>query len=158
MEEEKTDRINQWLHPYAPSLEPSHPGEQGKLINISLGLPLCLDPGKLCLNIGQQTWAFVLPPKEDFRTLLPFLCLWTMFTTETLGKEQKTLCKRLLTLCWSITVTKDFLAGLKVEWHPLLLELSSINRVGLNNGTYGHTETCCQHKRTWDLERTFHRD
>ena len=34
-------------------------------------------------------------------------------------------------------MTKDFFAGLRVEWHPLLLfELSSINSVGLNNGTY----------------------
>ena len=32
---------------------------------------------------------------------------------------------------------KGLLAGLRVEWHPLLLlERSSINRVGLNNGTY----------------------
>ena len=128
MDGEKTDPVNQWLHPYAPSLEPSHPGEEGKLINISLGLPLCLGPGKLCINVGQQTWAFVLTPKEDFWTLLPFLCLWTMFTTETLGKEgknKKTLyimllmwLKRLLTLRWNITMTKDFLAGLTVEWHP----------------------------------------
>ena len=36
MDGEKTNPINQWLHPYAPSLEPSHPGEEGKLINISL--------------------------------------------------------------------------------------------------------------------------
>ena len=34
-------------------------------------------------------------------------------------------------------MTKDFLAGLMVEWHPLLLlELSWINKLGLNNGTY----------------------
>ena len=31
-------------------------------------------------------------------------------------------------------MTKEFLAGLTVEWHPaLLLKSSSINRVGLNN-------------------------
>ena len=35
-------------------------------------------------------------------------------------------------------MTKDFLADLMVEWHLLLLELSSINRVGLNNGTSGN--------------------
>ena len=28
---------------------------------------------------------------------------------------------------------KDFLAGLTVEWHPLTLESSSINRLGLNS-------------------------
>ena len=34
-------------------------------------------------------------------------------------------------------MTKDFLAGLRVKWHPLLiLELSSINKLGLNYGTY----------------------
>ena len=30
-------------------------------------------------------------------------------------------------LRWNITMTKDFLAGLTVEWHPLILELCSIN-------------------------------
>ena len=128
----KTHHINQWLHPHTPSLEPSPPGEERKLINISLGyevLPLCMGPATLCINVVRQTWAFVLPPKEDYQTLLPFFCLWTMFTTETLGKElgkeQKTLyimllrwLKRLRTLHWNITMTKDFLAGLTVEWHP----------------------------------------
>ena len=38
-----------------------------------------------------------------------------------------------------MTMTKDFLAGLMVEWHPLLLlELSWINKLGLNNGTSGN--------------------
>ena len=176
--------------PHAPSLEPSHPGEEGKLINISLGyevLPLCLGPGKLCINVSRQTWAFILPPKEDLRTLLGIFTVLSLsvnhvYTTETLGKElgieQKTLCKgftyknfkytpvlgmnvmpnqknylwlatpllighpmvcdclsaqitltlyvimphklleKLLTLRWSITMTKDSLAGLAVEWHP----------------------------------------
>ena len=46
---------------------------------------------------------------------------------------------RSLTLRWNITMTKDFLAGLTVEWHPsLLLKLSSINKLGLNNGTFGN--------------------
>ena len=35
-------------------------------------------------------------------------------------------------------MTKDFLGGLRVEWHPLVLESSSINRLGLNNGTPGN--------------------
>ena len=94
--------------------------------------------------------AFVLPPKEDLRTLLPFFCLWPMFTTETLrkelGKEQKTLyimllkwLKRLLTLYWNTTMTEDFLAGLMVEWQLLLdKQWSSINKLGLNNGTFGN--------------------
>ena len=103
--------------PIYPSLEPSHPGEKRKLINISLGyevLPLCLGPGKLCINVRRQIWAFILPPKEDLRTLLGLFTALSLsvnhvYTTETLGKElgkeQKTLCtmllkwlKRLLTL------------------------------------------------------------
>ena len=35
-------------------------------------------------------------------------------------------------------MTKDFLGGLTVEWHPLILESSLINRLGLNNGTSGN--------------------
>ena len=36
-------------------------------------------------------------------------------------------------------MTKDFLAGLTVQWHPLLLlKPSLINKLGLNNGTYGN--------------------
>ena len=33
-------------------------------------LPLCMGPAKLCINVSWQTWAFALPPKEDFWTLL----------------------------------------------------------------------------------------
>ncbi|XP_040122544.1 endogenous retrovirus group K member 18 Env polyprotein-like [Oryx dammah] len=89
--------------------EPSHPGEERKLINISLGyevLPLCLGPEKMCINISRQTWAFALPPKKDFRTLLGLFTAFSLsvnhvYTTETLGKvlgkelekEQRTLCK-----------------------------------------------------------------
>ena len=42
---------------------------------------------------------------------------------------------RLPILRWN--VTKDFLAGLTVEWHPLALESSSINGLDLNNETFG---------------------
>ena len=35
-------------------------------------------------------------------------------------------------------MTNDFLAGLMVKWHPFALESSSINRLGLNNGTSGN--------------------
>ena len=45
MDREKTKLINQWLHPHAPSLEPSLPGEEGKLINISLGFEVLPLPG-----------------------------------------------------------------------------------------------------------------
>ena len=84
---------------------PSHPEEEEKLINISLGykvLPLCMGPTELCINISQQTWVFALPPKEDFQTLVGLftalsLSMNHVYTTETLGKElkkeQRTLCK-----------------------------------------------------------------
>ena len=61
-----------------------------------------MGPAKLCINISQQTWAFVLPPKEDFQTLLRLFTALSLsvnhvYTTETLGKElgkeQRTLCK-----------------------------------------------------------------
>ena len=83
---------------------PSHPEEE-KLIKISLGyevLLLCMGPIELRINISRQTWAFTLPPKEDFRMLLGLftalsLSLNHVYTTETLGKElkkeQRTLCK-----------------------------------------------------------------
>ena len=57
---------------------------------------------KLYICVNQQTWAFILPPKEDFRTLLGLftalsLSMNHVYTTETLGKElrkdQRTLCK-----------------------------------------------------------------
>ena len=60
----------------------------------------CLDAEKLCINVSQQTWAFILPPKEDLQTLLGFFTAFSVsvnhiYTTETLGKElgkeQKTL-------------------------------------------------------------------
>ena len=80
---------------------PSHPERKGKLINISLGseiLPLFIGPTKLYINVSRQTRAFVLPPKEDFRTLLGLftalsLSLNHVYTTETLRKEQRTLRK-----------------------------------------------------------------
>ena len=100
---EKRPMYQPMTPPICPSLEPSHPGEERKLINISLGcevLPLGLGPGKLCINVSQQTWAFILPPKEDLQTLLGFFTAFSVsvnhiYTTETLGKElgkeQKTL-------------------------------------------------------------------
>ena len=53
---------------------------------------MCLGPEKLCIIVSRQTWAFVLPPKEDFRTLLGLFTALSLsvnhvYTTETLGKE-----------------------------------------------------------------------
>ena len=84
---------------------PSHPEQERKLNNISLGyevLPLCMGPAKLCINVSRQTRTFILPPKEDFQTLLGLLTALSLsvnhvYTTETLRKElekkQKTLYK-----------------------------------------------------------------
>ena len=76
--------------------ESSHPGEEGKLINISLGyeiFPLCLGPEKLCVNVSQQTSVFILPPKDFWTSLGLFTALSLSinhaYTTETLGKEKK---------------------------------------------------------------------
>ena len=69
--------------------------------NISLGyeiLPLCMGPTKLCINISQQTWAFVLSPKKNFHTLLELFTALSFYenpvnTTKTLEKGQKLKCK-----------------------------------------------------------------
>ena len=64
--------------------EPSHPGEEGNLINISLGyevLPLCMGPAVLRINVSQQTWVFVLPAK-DLRTLLGLFTVNHVYTTK----------------------------------------------------------------------------
>ena len=57
-----------------------------------------MGPAKLCINVSRQTWAFALPPKEDFRMFLRLFTALSLsvnhvYTTETLGKEQRTLCK-----------------------------------------------------------------
>ena len=84
------------------SLEgPSHPEEEGRLINISLGyeiLPLCMGPTKLCINVSRQTWAFVLPPKRNLHTLLGLFTALSFYknpvnSTKTLGKGQNLKCK-----------------------------------------------------------------
>ena len=70
----------------------------------------------MCINVSQQTWAFILPPKEDFQTLLGLFTALSLsvnhvYTTETLGKElgkeQRTLCKGFtyknfayIPICW----------------------------------------------------------
>ena len=74
---------------------PSHPEEEEKLINISLGyevLSLYMGPTELYINVSRQTWAFTLPLKEDFRTLLGLfttlsLSMNHVYTTKTLRKE-----------------------------------------------------------------------
>ena len=68
----------------------SHPEEEEKLINISLGyevLSLYMGPTELYINVSRQTWAFTLPLKEDFRTLLG------LFTTLSLSMNMFILLK-----------------------------------------------------------------
>ena len=86
------------------SLEgPSHPEKKGRLINISLGyevLPICMSPTELCINVSRQTWAFVLPPKKNFWTLLGLFTALSFYenhvnTTETLGKDKNHYAKSL---------------------------------------------------------------
>ena len=61
-----------------------------------------MGPTKLCINVSRQTWAFTLPPKKDFWTLLGLFTALSLsvnhvYTTETLrkelGKGQRSLCK-----------------------------------------------------------------
>ena len=94
---------NDSVHMSPPqSLErPSHPEEEGRLINISLVykiLPLCMGPAELCINVSQQTWALILPPKKNFCTLFRLFTALAFYenhvnTTNTLGKGQKLECK-----------------------------------------------------------------
>ena len=80
---------------------PSHPEKKRRLINISLGyeiLSLCMGPKKLCINVSRQTWAFILPPKKNFYTLLGLFTALSFYenhgnTTKTVGKGQKLECK-----------------------------------------------------------------
>ena len=53
-----------------------------------------MGPTELCINISQQTWAFILPPEKDFWTLLRLFTDLSFYenhvnTTETLGKGKK---------------------------------------------------------------------
>ena len=57
-----------------------------------------MGPTELCINVHQQTWTFVLPPKKNFRTLLGLFTALSFYenhvnTTKTLGIGQKLECK-----------------------------------------------------------------
>ena len=70
------------------------------------------------------------------------------FSAETLGKEQKTLCKRLLMKHYH---DKGFLGWLNggMAPPPLLLELPWINTLSLNNGTFGNLLRTPEKFGTW---------
>ena len=57
-----------------------------------------MGPAELCINVSRQTWAFILPPKENFHTLFRLFTALSFYenhanTTNTLGQEQKVECK-----------------------------------------------------------------
>ena len=57
-----------------------------------------MGPAELCINVSRQTWAFVLPPKRNFHTLLGLFAALSFYenhvnTTKTLGKGQMWVCK-----------------------------------------------------------------
>ena len=57
-----------------------------------------MSPTELCINVSRQIWAFILPTKKNFWTLLRLFTDLSFYenhvnTTETLGKGQKSLCK-----------------------------------------------------------------
>ena len=53
-----------------------------------------MGPTELWINVHQQTWTFVLPPKKNFRTLLGLFTALSFYenhvnTTKTLGEGHK---------------------------------------------------------------------
>ena len=57
-----------------------------------------MGPAELCINVSRQTWAFILPPKENFHTLFRLFTALSFYenhanTTNTLGHGQKLECK-----------------------------------------------------------------
>ena len=80
MDGEKRDRINQWLHAYAPSLEPSQAGEKGNLINISLGYEVLSLPGPRKIMHKRMPTNLGFRPASKRRLLyIAAFSLWTMF-------------------------------------------------------------------------------
>ena len=140
---------------------PSHPEEEEKLINISLGyevLSLYMGPTELYINVSRQTWAFTLPLKEDFRTLLGLfttlsLSMNHVYTTKTLRKElrkkQRTLWKRFtnknfkyIPVHWDKCQAKSrklmFVANhIIVDWGPHGMWLSNCSD-DINNTIYDY--------------------
>ena len=53
-----------------------------------------MDPTELCINVRQQKWTFVPPPKKNFHTLLRLFPVLSFYenhvnSTKTLEKRQK---------------------------------------------------------------------
>ena len=140
---------------------PYHPEEGEKPINISLGyevLSLYMGPTELYINVSRQTWAFTLPLKEDFRTLLGLfttlsLSMNHVYTTKTLRKElrkkQRTLWKRFtnknfkyIPVHWDKCQAKSrklmFVANhIIVDWGPHGMWLSNCSD-DINNTIYDY--------------------
>ena len=73
----------------------------------------------------------------------------------------------LTTLCviWKVTDTmmehyydKGLLERLDGGLAPPHPRIVLDNRVGLNNGTFGNFLRVPEHRRTWNIDQTFHRD
>ena len=52
-----------------------------------------MGPAELCINVSRQTWAFILPPKENFHTLFRLFTALSFYenhvkTTNTLGQDK----------------------------------------------------------------------
>ena len=88
------------------SLEgPSHPEEEGRLINISLGyeiLPLCMSQTKLCINVSTNMGFHPASKKE-----LPHIA-WTVYCPVLYKNHVNTTCQYIQKLeCKGFTY-KDF--------------------------------------------------
>ena len=114
-----------------------------------------MGPTELYINVSQQTWAFILPPKKDYWTLLGLFTALSFYenhvnTTETLGKGQKTLCKgftyknfKYTPVHWDRCQTKSgklmFVANYTiVDWGPHGIRLSDCSD-DINSTVCGYT-------------------
>ena len=116
-----------------------------------------MGPAVVCINVSQQTCVFFLPPKEDLRKLLGLFTVNHVYATETLGKElgkeQKTLCKRLLMKHYHDKGLLSWLDCGMTPPPPLPIVLDK--QIG--------PEQCdiwklAANQKIWSLDRTFHRD
>ena len=53
-----------------------------------------MGPAELCINVCQQMWTFILPPRKNFHTFLGLFTALSFYenhvnTTKILGKGQK---------------------------------------------------------------------
>ena len=90
------------------------------------------DPAELYINISQETWAFILPPKKDFWALLGLFTALSFYenhvnNTETLGKGKEFTYKnfKYISVHWDRCQAKSgklmFVANYTiVDWDPMV--------------------------------------